>query len=134
MVSIGRRLYILAFPGASPGPQASRCLKVSGKESKSVAAFGSVFADRMGICAFKDGKWGTPELVATGPLSMHPAAHVLHYGSACFEGLKAYRWEDGTTRLFRMDMHVKRMVQSAQKLYLPVPGAEMLTAMIRDTR
>lgn len=106
---------------------------MSGKESKSVAAFGSVFADRMGICAFKDGHWGTPELVATAPLSLHPAAHVLHYGSACFEGLKAYRWEDGSTRLFRMDMHVKRMVQSARKLYLPVPDPGTLAGLIRDT-
>ncbi len=105
---------------------------MSGKDSKSVAAFGSRFAERMGTCAFADGRWDKPELVPTGPLSMHPAAHVLHYSSSCFEGLKAYRWEDGTIRLFRMDMHVKRMVQSAKKLYLPVPDADTLARLIRD--
>ena len=106
---------------------------MSAQESSSVATFGTVFADQMGMCTFKDGHWATPEMIPTGPIPMHPAAHVLHYGSACFEGLKAYRWADGTTRMFRMDMHVKRMIQSAQKLYLPVPGADMLSTMIRDT-
>lgn len=106
---------------------------MSAQESSSVAAFGTVFAEQMGICAFKGGEWEAAKLVATGPIPMHPAAHVLHYGSACFEGLKAYRWADGTTRMFRMDMHVKRMIQSAQKLYLPVPGADLLGEMIRET-
>lgn len=109
-----------------------RTSAVSVKESSSVAAFGSVFADRMGVCPFRDGAWGTPELVPTAPLSLHPAAHVLHYSSTCFEGLKAYRWADGSTRLFRMDMHVRRMVESAHKLYLPVPEPQMLGALIRD--
>ncbi len=106
---------------------------MSAQESSSVAAFGTVFADQMGICNFKDGQWDSAQMVATGPIPMHPAAHVLHYGSSCFEGLKAYRWADGTTRMFRMDMHVKRMIQSAQKLYLPVPGADLLSTMIRNT-
>ena len=106
---------------------------MSAQESSSVAAFGTVFADQMSVCAFKDGHWDTPEMIPTGPIPMHPAAHVLHYGSACFEGLKAYRWADGSTRMFRMDMHVKRMIQSAQKLYLPVPDADTLSTMIRNT-
>jgi branched-chain amino acid aminotransferase len=105
---------------------------VSVKAKDTVAACGSVFTDRMGICEYRDGAWGEASLVATGPLSMHPAAHVLHYGSACFEGLKAYRWDDGSIRLFRADMHVKRMVQSAQKLYLPVPDPDTLMTLIRD--
>ena len=122
-----------ARANARPNKQIKRFLKVSAQESSSVASYGTVFADQMGMCAFKDGRWNTPEMIPTGPIPMHPAAHVLHYGSACFEGLKAYRWADGTTRMFRMDMHVKRMIQSAQKLYLPVPGADMLSTMIRDT-
>ena len=105
---------------------------MSKKDSKSVAAFGSVFCERMGVCRFEDGAWSTPELVETAPIPLHPAAHVLHYASSCFEGLKAYRWADGSTRLFRMDMHVKRMVQSAQKLYLPVPVEATLAGLIRD--
>jgi branched-chain amino acid aminotransferase len=105
---------------------------VSEKESKSVAAFGSVFAEQMGLCAFENGRWGARKLAPTGPIPMHPAAHVLHYGSSCFEGLKAYRWSDGTTRLFRPDMHVRRMIQSAGKLYLPVPDADTLSALIAE--
>ena len=52
------------------------------------------------------------------PLSMHPAAHVLHYASTCFEGFKAYRWADGSIHVFRMDRHIERMRQSARLLSL----------------
>ena len=54
---------------------------------------------------------------------MHPAAHVLHYASTCFEGFKAYRWADGSVRVFRMDKHIERLRQSARLLALPVPDA-----------
>jgi branched-chain amino acid aminotransferase len=62
---------------------------------------------------------------------MHPAAHVLHYGSECFEGFKAYRWQDGSIHVFRMDKHIERMRQSARQLVLPVPDAAQLAQMVR---
>jgi branched-chain amino acid aminotransferase len=103
------------------------------ENNSSVAAFGSVFTSLMAVADFADGAWGTPELVPVAPIPMHPAAHVLHYASCCFEGLKAYRHPDGAVRLFRMDRNVARMRQSAQLLYLAVPGEDMLTGMILDT-
>lgn len=48
--------------------------------------------------------WGKPAIVPFGPLPLHPAAQVLHYGMSCFEGMKAYRGQDGSLRLFRPDM------------------------------
>ena len=53
------------------------------------------------------------EIRPTGPIEIHPAAHVLHYASTCFEGFKAYRWADGSVRVFRMDKHIERLRQSA---------------------
>ena len=50
------------------------------------------------------------------PLSLHPAAHVFHYASTCFEGFKAYRWSDGKGRIFRLHDHVARMQRSAASL------------------
>jgi branched-chain amino acid aminotransferase len=57
---------------------------------------------------------------------------VFHYGSACFEGLKAHRSVDGAVRIFRLDRHVERMQKSAQLLHLPVPHADMLSSMVID--
>lgn len=85
------------------------------------------------VARFRDGKWGSAEVRPTGPLEMHPAAHVLHYGSSCFEGFKAYRWADGSINLFRMDRHIERLRQSSRALVLPEPDAGQLAQMIRTT-
>ena len=54
------------------------------------APFGSILADVMAITWYRKGQWEPAELKAVGPIEIHPAAHVLHYGSECFEGFKAY--------------------------------------------
>ncbi len=95
-------------------------------------SFGSAFAPRMGICHFRDGAWTSPELVPVEPLALHPGAHVLHYGSACFEGLKAYRFEDGSAHIFRLDRHIERMRASAGHLCLPVPDVALLDGIVRE--
>ena len=96
-------------------------------------AFGTVLADQMSIATYKDGRWSTDEIRPTAPIPMHPAAHVLHYASSCFEGFKAYRWADGSINVFRMDKHIERMRQSARLLWLPVPEAEQLARMVLAT-
>jgi branched-chain amino acid aminotransferase len=96
------------------------------------APFGSVFASSMVVAGWVDGEWSEPKIGPVEPLSLHPATHVLHYGSACFEGLKAHRGTDGVVRVFRLDAHVRRMRSSAEILMLPVPPAEMLTKMVLD--
>lgn len=50
---------------------------------------------------------------------MHPSAHVLHYGTSCFEGMKAYHAADGSGRLFRPDMNMARFLRSCQRLAIP---------------
>jgi branched-chain amino acid aminotransferase len=93
-------------------------------------AFGTVLADQMAIATFRNGRWSDHEVRPTGPIEIHPAAHVLHYASTCFEGFKAYRWADGSIRVFRMDKHVERMRQSARLLSLPEPDAAQLATMV----
>ena len=92
--------------------------------------FGTVLADQMSVARFGDGQWSAPELRAVGPIEVSPAAHVLHYASTCFEGFKAYRWQDGSINVFRMDRHIERMRQSARSLVLPEPPVELLAGMI----
>lgn len=94
--------------------------------------FGTDFADRMSISFYANGAWSPTRIQPLAPLELHPGAHVLHYSSSCFEGLKAFRWADGTARLFRLERHVERMRQSARLLCLPVPSAELLTSMILE--
>ena len=93
-------------------------------------AFGTVLADHMAVASFRDSRWSAHELRPTGPIEIHPAAHVLHYASECFEGFKAYRWKDGSVRVFRMDKHIERMRQSARLLVLPEPDAAQLAEMV----
>ena len=96
------------------------------------APFGTQFADKMTITHYKNGSWSTPEITPYGPLTLDPAAHVLHYSSACFEGLKAHRSEDGSVHTFRLDRHMTRMQNSAKLLCLPIPEADEVASMIVD--
>jgi branched-chain amino acid aminotransferase len=70
--------------------------------------------------------WGEPRIVPYGPLSLDPAASCLHYGQAMFEGLKAYRQQDGRVALFRVDDHVRRLLRGAPRLSMPVPDGSLL--------
>lgn len=97
-----------------------------------MAQFGTVFCERFVTAEFVDGTWQAPSLQAIAPLQLHPASHVFHYASTCFEGFKAYRWKDGKARIFRLRDHVARMQKSAASLRLPVPDAEMLAGMVVD--
>ena len=94
------------------------------------APFGTVFASTMAVADWTEGTWSDVRMGPVEPFSLHPATHVFHYSSACFEGLKAHRGTDGAVRIFRLDAHVKRMQNSADVLMLPVPSTEMLSEMI----
>ncbi len=96
-----------------------------------VAQFGSQFSATVAHSAYTGGRWSAGELAPLAEFAMHPAAHVLHYGSTCFEGLKAYRHGDGSVHIFRLDRHVARLANSARLLCLPVPPADQLESMIR---
>jgi branched-chain amino acid aminotransferase len=85
----------------------------------------------MTLVRFQKGQWGRFETQPCKPIELHPAAHVLHYSSTCFEGFKAYRWADGSVNVFRMERHIERMRQSARALVLPEPDARQLEEMIR---
>lgn len=97
-----------------------------------MAQFGTVFCDHFAFARFENGAWQTPSIRAVEPLRLHPAAHVFHYGSACFEGFKAYRWNDGKARIYRLDDHVARMRKSAALLGMPIPDTELLAGMVTD--
>lgn len=84
-----------------------------------MSAFGTVFMPEMAISWFDGSSWSDAEVVASDSIQLHPAAHVLHYSSTCFEGLKAFRHDDGSIKIFRMDRNLARFAQSSQLLALP---------------
>lgn len=97
------------------------------------APFGSLFGDSMTIAEMADGEYsygGSAQPLEN--FSFHPATHALHYGSTCFEGLKAHRQSDGSLAIFRLDDHVERMRQSIGRLRMPIPDAELIRSLIVD--
>jgi branched-chain amino acid aminotransferase len=97
-----------------------------------MAAFGTVFMPKMALATFENNSWSDSSIVASDKLEFHPGAHVLHYSSTCFEGLKAFKHEDGSVNLFRMDANVERMAQSTDLLFLPEIKQDQLSQMIKD--
>lgn len=95
-----------------------------------MSQFGTEFCDHFAIARFDGAAWRAMELKALEPLSLHPAAHVLHYASTCFEGFKAYRWDDGKAHIFRLYDHIARMQGSAGSLRLPIPETDQLATMV----
>lgn len=82
--------------------------------------FGTIFTDHMFLMDYETGKgWHDPRIVPHGPIPMDPAAMCLHYGQEVFEGLKAYRTEEGNIQLFRPDMNFKRLNHSNERLVIP---------------
>ena len=81
--------------------------------------FGSTFTDHMFICTFTDGKWQEAKIMPYKPLEFAPSARVFHYGQAVFEGMKAYKDQDGEVFLFRPDENQQRINKSAKRLAMP---------------
>ena len=82
--------------------------------------FGSVFTDHMFVMDYTEqAGWHDARIVPYGPLSLSPAASVLHYGTEVFEGMKAYRRPDGGVQLFRPWDNVERLNKSCERLSLP---------------
>ena len=85
---------------------------------------GRYVSDHMLVCDYAGGKWQQAEIVPYGPFSLLPTSLVFHYGQTIFEGMKAFRTEDGRVQIFRPDKHYERLVKTAQRLCMPVvaPG------------
>ncbi len=87
---------------------------------ESKLGFGRIFSDHMFVMDYdSQNGWHDGRIVPFGPLPIHPAATVLHYGAEIFEGMKAYRCADDTIQMFRPMENIKRLNNSAERLCLP---------------
>ena len=95
--------------------------------------FGYVQTDYRYVSTYKDGQWDDGALTTDANIVMNECACVLQYAQTCFEGMKAYTTEDGKIVCFRPDLNAKRMVESAQRLKMPVFPEEKFLDAIRQT-
>jgi branched-chain amino acid aminotransferase len=91
--------------------------------------FGRFFTDHMFTMEWAVGRgWYAPRVVPYAPFALDPAAAVLHYGQALFDGFKAFRAADGGVNVFRLDAHCRRMHAGAERLCMPAVD----TALMRE--
>jgi branched-chain amino acid aminotransferase len=94
--------------------------------------FGQSFTDHMVLASWtSELGWHDSKVTAYAPIKVSPAAAVLHYAQEIFEGLKAYRHEDGSVWAFRPEVNAARFQRSAQRLALPEVPAEAFLAALR---
>ncbi|WP_039053732.1 branched-chain amino acid aminotransferase [Sphingobacterium sp. T2] len=81
--------------------------------------FGQIMSDHMLVAEYDNGRWEDVSIVPYGDLTISPSMSALHYGQAIFEGIKAYKFEDGTVSIFRPDKNWERFNRSAARLQMP---------------
>ena len=93
--------------------------------------FGREFSDHLFLADYFDGKWQSKKIIPYSEMSFSPGNSVFHYGQAIFEGLKAYKSNDGKVLLFRPEENFKRMNRSAERMCMPeVPREVFMEGLI----
>lgn len=94
--------------------------------------FGRVFSDHMFLMDYADGAWREPRITPFADLRMSPAALVLHYSQTIFEGMKAYRREDGGINLIRPQDNIARMNRSAHRMCMPAIPEDLFLEALQE--
>ncbi|OKL47406.1 branched chain amino acid aminotransferase [Boudabousia liubingyangii] len=123
------------FPGGEYRPKPAS--EVSDLIANSV--FGTNFSNHMASAEYEpETGWTNQALLPYGPLQMDPATSVLHYGQEIFEGMKAYRFPDGSIWTFRPAYNAARFNASAERMAMPTIPVEQfigsLAALVRTDR
>ncbi len=101
-------------------PAAGRMPPADRERILSNPGFGKVFSEHMAVARWERNRgWHDAEVRPYGPMAIDPGTSVLHYAQAVFEGLKAYRQQDGRIAVFRPEANARRFQRSARRLALP---------------
>jgi branched-chain amino acid aminotransferase len=123
-------MHMSAFqhhPHPNPTPVAEREKLVADPQ------FGRVFTDHMVSIRYKEGQgWYDAALMPRGPLTLDPATAVLHYAQEIFEGMKAYRLDDGGMALFRADANAARFTASARRMAMAELPEDLFVAACKE--
>jgi branched-chain amino acid aminotransferase len=116
-------------PSSNVVPQAERAQILENP------GFGRVFSDHMVTVTWDAGKgWHDASVRARGPFQLDPASAVLHYAQEIFEGMKAYRTEQGSIVLFRPQENARRFRNSAERLAMAIIPEELFIGSIEVVR
>ena len=87
--------------------------------------FGKQISDHMLVCDYFNEQWHEAQIVPYANLSLSPATLAFHYGQTVFEGMKAFRMQDGSANIFRIDKHYDRFVRSLDRMCMAIPPREI---------
>ncbi len=82
--------------------------------------------------SFRNGVWQDPVQCDDVKIDLHVAAGCLHYGQACFEGLKVFTQKNGTVSAFRPEENAKRLADSARRLMMEPPPVELFMELVKN--
>jgi branched-chain amino acid aminotransferase len=95
--------------------------------------FGHYHTDHMVSISYAAGKgWHDARVMPYSTIELDPSAIVLHYAQGVFEGLKAYRWPDGSIVSFRPEANAARLRSSARRLAIPELPVELFIESLRQ--
>ncbi|RME28284.1 MAG: branched-chain amino acid transaminase [Deltaproteobacteria bacterium] len=80
--------------------------------------------------------WMDGEFVPFADAKVHLLSHTLHYGLGVFEGIRSYRQPGGGGGVFKLDEHIRRLVDSAKmcRIELPYSFEEIRAACLETLR
>ena len=119
-------MQFTSLPHPSPSPDAERLARIADP------GFGKVHTDHMVVIDYDadKGGWHKATLGPREPIALDPAASVLHYAQEIFEGMKAFRHEDGGLAMFRPEQNARRFNASARRMAMPeIPEELFLDAV-----
>jgi branched-chain amino acid aminotransferase len=95
--------------------------------------FGKYFTDHWFLSHYSaDEGWHDSKIQPYGPLSLDPAASVLHYGQALFEGMKVFRQKDGSLSVFRPHFNWQRLQEGAERLCMICPPEDLFMKGLKE--
>ena len=94
--------------------------------------FGKKFSDHMFVMEYNNGKWQEPTIVPFADFSISPANMTIQYAQTIFEGMKAYRTQDGKVNIFRPERHAKRINYSARRMCIPEVDPDVFVEALHE--
>ena len=109
-----------------------RTLNPKNKPEQENLGFGNIFTDHMFIMDYSiDAGWHDARIIPYQPLTLEPSCMVFHYGQEMFEGLKAYKGQDGNVLLFRPEKNIERINNTNERMCIPKVNEEDILQAIK---
>jgi branched-chain amino acid aminotransferase len=94
--------------------------------------FGTIFSDHMFRADYHNGKWQDAEILPYGDIALAPSLSALHYGQSVFEGMKAFKDQQGNPQLFRPLDNWKRLNLSGERMAMPPVDQDIFMEGLRE--